>query len=77
VTSTASSPDTRQGQSPQDQRPSWQQRLRRFGYAAPPRSDVRERLVPPYVQPSPRLWQVLGVPPVLAGRIARWAVRRR
>ncbi|MEU1270087.1 phospholipid carrier-dependent glycosyltransferase [Streptomyces sp. NPDC005799] len=73
MTSTASSPDTRQGQSPQDQRPSWQQRMRRFGYAAPPRSDVRERLVPPYVQPSPRLWQVLGVPPGLAGRIARWS----
>ncbi|MGY6020279.1 dolichyl-phosphate-mannose--protein mannosyltransferase [Streptomyces spinosirectus] len=73
MTSTASSPDTLQGQAPRDQRPSWQQRLRRFGYTAGPRSDVRERLVPPYVQPSPRLWQVLGVPPALAERIARWS----
>ncbi|MEU6253283.1 phospholipid carrier-dependent glycosyltransferase [Streptomyces sp. NPDC047043] len=73
MTSTASSPDTRQGQSTQDQRPSWQQRLRRFGYTAEPRSDVRERLVPPYVRPSTRLWQVLGVPPVLAERITRWS----
>ena len=56
----------------QDQRPSWQQRLRRFGYTAEPRSDVRERLVPPYVRPSTRLWHVLGVPPVLADRITRW-----
>lgn len=73
VTSTASSPDTRQGQTPHDQPPSWQQRLRRFGYTAGPRSDVRERLVPSYVQPSPRLWQVLGVPKALAERIARWS----
>ena len=74
MTSTASSTDTRQGPTPQDQRPSWQQRLRRFGYQPGARdSDVRERLVPPYVQPSPRLWQVLGVPPALAERIARWS----
>ncbi|MHC3470676.1 dolichyl-phosphate-mannose--protein mannosyltransferase [Streptomyces sp. 7R007] len=74
MTSTASSPDIRQDQAPQDQRPSWQQRLRRFGYTAGARdSDVRERLVPPYVEPSPRLWQVLGVPPALAQRITRWS----
>ncbi|MFI6562680.1 dolichyl-phosphate-mannose--protein mannosyltransferase [Streptomyces sp. NPDC050534] len=73
MTSTASSPDTLQGQAPRDQRPSWQQRLRRFGYTAGPRSDVRERLVPPYVAPSPRLWKVLGVPPALAERMARWS----
>src|SRR3954469_24146203 len=54
VTSTASSTDTRQDQAPQDRRPSWQQRLRRFGYTAEAaRSDVRERLVPPFVEPSP------------------------
>jgi dolichyl-phosphate-mannose-protein mannosyltransferase len=29
--------------------------------------------VPPYVRPNPRLWQVLGVPTALAGRIARWS----
>jgi dolichyl-phosphate-mannose-protein mannosyltransferase len=74
VTSTASSTDTRQGRPPHDQQPSWQQRLRRFGYRPGAQdTDVRERLVPPYVQPSPRLWQVLGVPPALAERIARWS----
>ncbi|MGW1956243.1 dolichyl-phosphate-mannose--protein mannosyltransferase [Streptomyces sp. NPDC001920] len=73
MTSTASSMDTRQGQAPHEQRPSWQQRLRRFGYTAGPGSDVRDRLVPPYVQPSPRMWQFLGVPGPLAERIARWA----
>jgi len=73
VTSTASSTDTRQDQAPQDQRPSWQQRLRRFGFAAAPSSDVRDRLVPPYVRPSPRLWQVLGVSRPSADRIARWS----
>ncbi|MFJ8534315.1 dolichyl-phosphate-mannose--protein mannosyltransferase [Streptomyces sp. NPDC093591] len=73
MTSTASSTDTRQGQATHEQQPSWQQRLRRFGYTATPRSDVRDRLVPPYVQPSPRLWQFLGVSRPLAERIARWS----
>ncbi|MEU8990027.1 phospholipid carrier-dependent glycosyltransferase [Streptomyces sp. NPDC048558] len=73
MTSTASSTDTRQGQAIHEQRPSWQQRLRRFGYTAAPGSDVRDRLVPPYVQPSPRMWQFLGVPRPLAERIARWS----
>ncbi|MFD9392654.1 dolichyl-phosphate-mannose--protein mannosyltransferase [Streptomyces sp. NPDC060000] len=79
MTSTASSTDStdstdhRQGQAPPDQRPSWQQRLRRFGYAAESSADVRERLVPPFAQPSPRLWQVLGLPPLWADRIARWS----
>lgn len=67
------STDTRQGQAPHEQRPSWQQRLRRFGYTAAPRSDVRDRLVPPYVQPSPRMWQFLGVSRPLAERIVRWS----
>lgn len=65
--------DTRQGQAPQDQRPSWQQRLRRFGYTAGPRSDVRDRLVPPYAEPSPRLWAALGLPPTLVERVTRWS----
>ncbi|MFB8175950.1 dolichyl-phosphate-mannose--protein mannosyltransferase [Streptomyces sp. NPDC055966] len=76
MTSTASSMDLRQGQSPHDRRPAWQQRLRRFGYVPAkdaPSGDVRDRLVPPYTEPSPRLWQALGVPPVLAGRITRWS----
>lgn len=65
--------DTRQDQAPQEQRPSWQQRLRRFGYPAAAASDVRDRLVPPYVRPSPRMWQFLGVSRPLAERITRWA----
>ncbi|MGW4302328.1 dolichyl-phosphate-mannose--protein mannosyltransferase [Streptomyces sp. NPDC004376] len=78
MTSTASSTDLRQGQAPpDDERPSWQRRLRRFGYApaggAPGGDDVRDRLVPPYAEPSPRLWQVLGAPPLLADRITRWS----
>ncbi|WP_316749023.1 dolichyl-phosphate-mannose--protein mannosyltransferase [Streptomyces herbicida] len=75
MTSTASSTDTRQGQAPHDQRPSWQQRLRRFGYTAGHRGDgdVLDRLVPPYAEPSPRLWLVLGVPRTAAERIGRWS----
>ncbi|WP_329251376.1 phospholipid carrier-dependent glycosyltransferase [Streptomyces sp. NBC_01478] len=73
MTSTASSTDIRQGQAPQDRRPSWQQRLRRFGYTAGPRSDVRDRLVPPYAEPSPRLWAALGFSPALVDRINRWS----
>lgn len=65
------STDYRQGQTPPDERPSWQQRLRRFGYTAEPSADVRERLVPPFAQPSPRLWQALGISHERADRIAR------
>ncbi len=68
--------DLRQGQAPHDRRPPWQQRLRRFGYAPAkdtPEGDVRDRLVPPYTQPGPRLWRALGAPPVLADRITRWS----
>ncbi|MFJ9347820.1 dolichyl-phosphate-mannose--protein mannosyltransferase [Streptomyces sp. NPDC101237] len=86
MTSTASSTDTRQGQAALDERPTWQQRLRRFGYQTSPAHagggsgapagapvDVVDRLVPPYAAPSPRLWLGLGVPPVLAERITRWS----
>ncbi|MFF5498059.1 dolichyl-phosphate-mannose--protein mannosyltransferase [Streptomyces aquilus] len=76
MTSTASSmdsTDTRQDQTPQDQRPSWQQRLRRFGYTAGPRSDVRDRLVPPYTRPDPRMWAALGLPKTLTDRLGRWS----
>ncbi|MFI9341544.1 dolichyl-phosphate-mannose--protein mannosyltransferase [Streptomyces sp. NPDC052773] len=73
MTSTASSTDTRQDQAAPDPRPSWQRRLRRFGYLAPPRGDVRDRLVPPYAEPSPRLWAALGIPGGLAGRLVRWS----
>jgi dolichyl-phosphate-mannose-protein mannosyltransferase len=79
VTSTASSMDTRQDQAPHDQRPSWLQRLRHFGYRTDPAGadralgDVRDRLVPPFAEPSPRLWLTLGVPPALAERLTRWS----
>ncbi|KPI21650.1 glycosyl transferase family 39 [Actinobacteria bacterium OK074] len=76
VTSTApsSSTDTRQGgRTADDQRPSWQQRLRRFGYTAPPRTDLRDRLVPPYAKPSGRLYATLGLGPGLADRVTRWS----
>ncbi|WP_431774662.1 dolichyl-phosphate-mannose--protein mannosyltransferase [Streptomyces cucumeris] len=53
--------------------PAWQRRLRRFGYAGRPRSDVRERLVPPYPQQGARLWETLGATPTAAARIARWS----
>jgi dolichyl-phosphate-mannose-protein mannosyltransferase len=34
---------------------------------------LRERLVPPYTEPSGRLWAVLACPPVLAARLTRWS----
>ncbi|MER6351352.1 phospholipid carrier-dependent glycosyltransferase [Streptomyces sp. NPDC001634] len=73
MTSTASSTDTRQGQATEDQRPSWQQRLRRFGYTERPRGDVRDRLVPPYSEPSPRIWAAIGLRKEVADRITRWS----
>ncbi|MGW0755599.1 dolichyl-phosphate-mannose--protein mannosyltransferase [Streptomyces sp. NPDC002814] len=76
MTSTASSVDStdiRQGEALHDQRPSWQQRLRRFGYTAGPRTDIRDRLVPPYTRPSPRLWAALGLPQALVERLTRWS----
>ncbi|MEE1755863.1 dolichyl-phosphate-mannose--protein mannosyltransferase [Streptomyces sp. SP18CS02] len=51
--------------------PSWQRRLRRFGYVPRPVTGLRERLVPPYTRPSDRLWTVLGVPPLRAERLWR------
>ncbi|MFG2961999.1 dolichyl-phosphate-mannose--protein mannosyltransferase [Streptomyces sp. NPDC048288] len=52
------------------------ERLRRFGYAGPPRTPgagagVRERLVPPFPEPGTRVWQLLGVGPDRAYRLAR------
>ncbi|WP_329135153.1 dolichyl-phosphate-mannose--protein mannosyltransferase [Streptomyces sp. NBC_00670] len=83
MTSTASSTDTRQSPAAQDRQHAWQQRLRRFGYAAPPGgaaapaaavgTDVRTRLVPPFAEPGPRLWATLGLAPGLADRIRRWS----
>ncbi|MCN9241952.1 phospholipid carrier-dependent glycosyltransferase [Streptomyces sp. RY43-2] len=73
MTSTASSTDTRQGQATEDQQPSWQQRLRDFGYTARPASDVRDRLVPPFSEPGPRLWTAIGLRPAVADRLVRWS----
>ncbi|MBA2949822.1 dolichyl-phosphate-mannose--protein mannosyltransferase [Streptomyces himalayensis] len=73
MTSTASSTDTRQGQATEQRPPSWQLRLRRFGYAPRTATDVRDRLVPPYTRPSPRLWAALGVPKSLADVLVRWS----
>jgi dolichyl-phosphate-mannose-protein mannosyltransferase len=71
VTSTA--PNALRGQDAGDQPPTWGQRLRRFGYATPSRISLRDRLVPPYTQPSAQLWRVLGFSPVLAERLVRWS----
>ncbi|MFG2114636.1 dolichyl-phosphate-mannose--protein mannosyltransferase [Streptomyces sp. NPDC048718] len=54
---------------------SWAHRLRRFGYRPPTTGPLalglRERLVPPYTRPSPRLWETIGVSPAGAERIVR------
>ncbi|WP_028810901.1 dolichyl-phosphate-mannose--protein mannosyltransferase [Streptomyces flavidovirens] len=71
MTSTAS--EAQQSRAPGEQLPSWQRRLRRFGYAPRPVIGLRERLVPPYSRPGTQIWHVLGVPPVLAGHLLRWA----
>nr|BFD84338.1 phospholipid carrier-dependent glycosyltransferase [Streptomyces sp. Xyl84] len=76
MTSTASSTDSRQDPAPHDRRPAWQQRLRRFGHTvrpAGPAADVRERLVPPFSRPGPRLWAALGLSPAFGARLARWS----
>ncbi|MGI5193087.1 dolichyl-phosphate-mannose--protein mannosyltransferase [Streptomyces sp. CA-288835] len=52
---------------------SWERRLRRFGYVERPRTSVRDRLVVPFPEPGSRLWRRLGLSPVAAGRLARWA----
>ncbi|MGP4005827.1 dolichyl-phosphate-mannose--protein mannosyltransferase [Streptomyces sp. 4N124] len=49
----------------------WRYRLRQFGYTAGPRTDTRERLVPPFREPSTRLWAFMGFSPESGHRIAR------
>ncbi|WP_327268608.1 phospholipid carrier-dependent glycosyltransferase [Streptomyces sp. NBC_01218] len=75
---TSTAPDARQGHDAGDELPGeqpspWERRLHRFGHV--PRKDIglRERLIPPYTRPSPRVWGVLGVSPVLADRLLRWS----
>ncbi|WP_455359049.1 dolichyl-phosphate-mannose--protein mannosyltransferase [Streptomyces sp. SYSU K21746] len=69
MTTTATHPARAADEEP----PSWQRRLRRFGYATPANAGVRERLVPPYTKPSAHLWTVLGLPPGVAQRLVRWS----
>ncbi|MFE2545269.1 dolichyl-phosphate-mannose--protein mannosyltransferase [Actinacidiphila glaucinigra] len=49
----------------------WPLRLRRFGHSPRPRTDTRERLVPPFPEPGTRTWQALGLGPARAYRAAR------
>ncbi|WP_137988875.1 dolichyl-phosphate-mannose--protein mannosyltransferase [Streptomyces vilmorinianum] len=74
---TSTAPEALQGQHAVEEPPSWQQRLRRFGYVPPARSaagpGLRDRLVPPYTRPSQRLWSLLGVSAGAADRIGRLA----
>jgi dolichyl-phosphate-mannose-protein mannosyltransferase len=51
----------------------WARRLRRFGYAENTRTDTRERLVPPFPEPGTRMWEVLGLRPAMAYRMAKWS----
>ncbi|MGR8010069.1 dolichyl-phosphate-mannose--protein mannosyltransferase [Streptomyces hypolithicus] len=71
MTSTAS--EAQQGRAPGEGPPPWQQRLRRYGYAPRPVTGLRERLVPPYSTPGSQIFRVLGVPPVPALNLVRWA----
>ncbi|MFM9607770.1 dolichyl-phosphate-mannose--protein mannosyltransferase [Streptomyces niveiscabiei] len=78
MTSTASSTDSTEHRPAPDEsgradRMSWPQRLRRFGYQGRPVADVRERLVPAYAEPSPRLWESLGVSHRLSAWLTRWS----
>ncbi|MDX3851336.1 dolichyl-phosphate-mannose--protein mannosyltransferase [Streptomyces sp. AK02-01A] len=70
---TSTAPEALHGHDAGDKPPAWPQRLRRFGHVPREVTGLRERLVPPYNQPSERLWAVLGVPPLLADRLVRWS----
>ncbi|MFD8215967.1 dolichyl-phosphate-mannose--protein mannosyltransferase [Streptomyces sp. NPDC059697] len=49
----------------------WQERLRRFGYVARPRTDIRERLVPPFPEPPTLLCEFTRLEPTRAYRVAK------
>nr|WP_258396514.1 phospholipid carrier-dependent glycosyltransferase [Streptomyces sp. Amel2xB2] len=53
--------------------PTWQARLRRFGYTERARVGTRERLVPPFPKPDLRFGAVFGLSPQAAAGLARWA----
>ncbi|XCX50616.1 phospholipid carrier-dependent glycosyltransferase [Streptomyces phytohabitans] len=73
VTTSDTAPDVERGRTGAHDAPSWQLRLRRYGYVAAPRPGVTERLDPPYAAPSPRLAALFGFSPYAAARFARWA----
>ncbi|MFT2018726.1 dolichyl-phosphate-mannose--protein mannosyltransferase [Streptomyces sp. 796.1] len=62
----------REGRAADEQPLPWQLRLRRFGYQGRARTDVRDRLAPPFPEPGTRLWTALGLGPATAARLARW-----
>ncbi|WP_433547265.1 dolichyl-phosphate-mannose--protein mannosyltransferase [Streptomyces sp. CA-294286] len=71
---TSTAPHAPHGRAPQEEPPTWQRRLRRFGYVPPRRTALRERLVPPYAPPpGPYFWSLLRVGPALGDRLARLA----
>ncbi|WP_418957507.1 dolichyl-phosphate-mannose--protein mannosyltransferase [Streptomyces tritici] len=70
---TSTAPHPQQGQEAGQQPPPWQRRLRRFGYAAPARAGLRERLVPPYTKPSATAVALLGLPRGVVDFVVRWA----
>ncbi|NEA63348.1 phospholipid carrier-dependent glycosyltransferase [Streptomyces sp. SID12488] len=47
--------------------------MRLFGHVGQPRTSTRDLLVPPFAEPGPGLWHVLGLSPVAVGRLARWS----
>ncbi|MFJ6750812.1 MULTISPECIES: dolichyl-phosphate-mannose--protein mannosyltransferase [unclassified Streptomyces] len=70
---TASDADAHRAKELRRQPPTWQLRLRRFGYPVRPQDDVRTRLVPGFPEPSGRMWEVFGAGPAAAARLTRWA----
>ena len=54
---------------PSTGRAAWALRLRRFGYTGGPRTDPRERLVPPFPRPAIGLREFVGLRPALARRL--------
>ncbi|MFJ6697365.1 dolichyl-phosphate-mannose--protein mannosyltransferase [Streptomyces sp. NPDC091272] len=71
---TSTAPHAQHGRAPEEEPPSWQRRLRRFGYLPRRTAGLRERLVPPYVRPpGPYLWSLLRISPALADRLMRLA----
>lgn len=71
---TSTAPHTQHGRAPQEDPPTWQRRLRRFGYVPRRQAGLRERLVPPYARPpGVHLWSALRISPAVADRLIRLA----